>query len=131
MELKTLEWEWYIPEAYGNRARWLAHEEPHPMEIEIRMPAFGYLRRLAQRGTLSPVERQAVDRKHFVDHTRGVKHLTLDGQAVLTGADLWRLGAEENRLDPALFVEIFRVLDDAAKLREGLALGLSGPSGSA
>ena len=131
MDLTSLDYAWYIPEAYGNRAKWLAGEEARPFQVEVRTPAFGYMRKLSQRGTMSPAEKQAVDRAHFVQHIRGVKDLVLDGTAVVTSDDLWRLGAEENKLDPELFIELFRVLDDKAKLREGLAAGLPGPSGSA
>lgn len=130
MEYAALDFKWYVPEFDGNRERYEAGEDPAPMMVEIKTPSYGYIRTLADRAGKSPAQRLAIDKDYFTKHTRGVQNLTLNGEPVKSGADLWRLGAEENRIDAALFLELFRAIDDKARLREGQVLGLSGPSAS-
>lgn len=126
MDLTTLDWQWYVPALHGNR------DEPEPCMVELKTPAYGYVRStVARRAGASAEKRSDIDRAGFIAHVRGVRNLTLDGHAVTSGAELWRLGVDENRIAPDLFLEIFQALDDQAKLREGLAAGLSGPSGLA
>lgn len=131
MDYKALgEYAWYVPTWEGNRARLMTGEESAPFAVELRTPAYGYMRKLAERPGQSAEQRTAIDKDYFTKHVRGVRNLTLDGEPVTTGADLWKLGAEQDKLPHDLFLELFRALDDKAKLREGLAEGLAGPSGS-
>lgn len=125
MDLQGLEWMWYTPAFEGNR------ETAEPMSIEMRRPSFGYARTYAGRLSGTHKERVAAERALFVDHTRAIRGLSLNGQPVLTGADLWRLGAEENKLGPELFIELLQALDDRTRFAEGTASGFSGPSGAA
>ena len=130
MNLESLDFQWYVPLVDGNRARAQAGTDPAPLMVELRTPSFGELRQLPDRSTADAAARMAWDRQYFVTHVRGVQNLTLDGQPVTTGAELWRLGVEENRLSAELFLELFRALDVRAVLREGLITGLPSPSGS-
>lgn len=125
MDLQSLDWQWYEPEIGGNRTA------EAPMAVELKTPSFGYVRGISSRALKTGPEKFEYDRDQFAAHVRGVRNLTLDGKPILTGAELWKLGAEENRIAADLFIEIFRALDDKAKLREGVAAGLPGPSDSA
>lgn len=126
MDLTSLDWQWYVPMLHGNR------EAAEPFMVELKTPAYGYVRAtITKRAGASPEKRAEIDRAGFVDHVRGVRNLTLDGRPVTSGEELWRFGVEQNRIAPDLFLEVFQALDDQAKLHEGLARGLSGPSGSA
>src|SRR5262245_23846157 len=108
MDLTSLDWTWWMLEWNGNRAAFLAGAEPAPLELELRTPGWGYTRSLATRATLPSEHRSEIDKVVFRDHVRGVRNLRLDGAAVTTGEELWRLGAEENRIEAALFLETFK-----------------------
>lgn len=127
MDLSSLDWTWYIPKLDGNREA----AGNGQVAVELKTPSYGAIRTLATaRLGAPPEQRAAADRAYFTGHVRAVRGLTLDGAPVTSGAELWRLGVDENRIGPDLFLELFQALDSQAMLREGLVLGLSGRSGS-
>jgi hypothetical protein len=40
MDLMAQRFQWYVPQYGGNRARYLAGEEPAPVMIELRLPTW-------------------------------------------------------------------------------------------
>ena len=124
MDLNSLDWQWYVPSFQGNR------DAPEPFMVELKTPTYGAIRANADRLGKAPEQRLQIDKSYFLGHVRGIRALALDGTPIADGATLWRLGVDENRITADLFLELFRALNDAATLAEGVTLGLSGPSAS-
>lgn len=122
MDLRLIDWAWYIPTWDGNRDRARRGEEAEPVRLEIKGQSYGDVRGLAQlvrqrRAQPDPADDDALDQAYFIAHVRAITGLRVDGTPIPTGAALWALRAA---LPPALFTEIWQAIQEPARLAEGL-----------